>query len=423
MTPSRARGTSWVVATLWLLALVAAIALAGRPGGASVHAQAMVGSSQMPDPKQMSGRPLPVGDLPVGTVTVRVVRGSMANVIPDQPVVLSGGPSPLTVKTNEQGRAEFPGLRPGTTVMATTTVNGERIESQQFAVPSSGGIRVALVATDAEIEKRAAADRQLAQAPAQSGMVVLGEQSRFVIEMGEEALSVFYILEVVNTARVPVQPPAPLVFELPANAQGAGALEGSAVKPVIAGTRVTVSGPFAPGSTLVQFGYSLPISGPTLSIEQKLPVALSQFSIMAQKVGDMEVHSPQIAEHRDMPVQGQTFIVGKGPAVPANGTLALSFSGLPHQPLWPRNVALALAGVILLGGLWGSMRMRRPTAGEVDRRRRLEAKRDRLFVELVSIEEQHRARTIDAERYAARRRELVAALERLYAEIDEEAAA
>jgi hypothetical protein len=59
----------------------------------------------------------------------------------------------------------------------------------------------------------------------------------------------------------------------------------------------------------------------------------------------------------------------------------------------------------------------------VDRRRRLEAKRDRLFGDLVALEEQQRARTIDAERYAARRRELVAALERLYAEIDEAAAA
>jgi hypothetical protein len=214
-----------------------------------------------------------------------------------------------------------------------------------------------------------------------------------------------------------------VVFDLPADAQGAGALQGSTPQATVAGTRVTVTGPFAPGSTLVQFGYSLPIGGATLSLEQKLPIALNQFSLMAQKVGGMELSSPQIAEHRDMPVQGQTFIVGKGPAVPAGGTIALSFSGLPHQPVWPRNVALTLAILVLLGGVWGSLRTRRPTAGEADRRRRLEAKRDRLFTELASIEEQHRARTMDADRYATRRRELVAALERLYAEIDDEAAA
>ncbi len=389
----------------------------------SPRAQPFAGGSQMPDPKQMSGRPLPVGDLPVGTVTVRVVRGSMANVIANQPVELAGGPSPLTATTNGQGRAEFPGLRPGTTVQASTTVNGERIESQQFTVPTSGGIRVALVATDPAIEKRAAEDRQLAQASAQKGTVVLGDQSRFVVEMGDESLSVFYILEVVNTARVPVQPPDPLVFDLPSHAQGAGALQGSGLPATVAGTRVTVPGPFPSGSTLVQFGYSLPISGGTLTLDQPLPVALAQFSLMAQKVGGMEVHSPQIAEHRDMPLQGQVFIVGKGPAVPAGGSIALTFSGLPHQPVWPRNVALGLAMTMLVGGVWGSLRARTLTAGEVDRRRRLDAKRDRLFTELVAIEEQHRTGATSPERYATRRAELVAALENLYAEIDDEAAA
>jgi hypothetical protein len=383
----------------------------------------MGGGPQMPDPRQMSGRPLPVGDLPVGTVTVRVVRGSMTNVIPNQPVELTGGPSVLTSKTNEQGRAEFPGLQPGTTVQVATTVDGERLESQPFTVPSSGGIRVALVKIDDAGGQQGDSNRQAAQAPAQSGTVTLGDQSRFVVEMGEEALSVFNILEVVNTASAPVQPARPLVFELPANAQGAGALEGSGAPTTVAGTRVTVTGPFAPGSTLVQFGYSLPITGATESLDQKLPVALSQFSLMAQKVGAMEVQSPQIAEHRDMPVQGQTFIVAKGPGIPAGGTVSLTFTGLPHQPVWPRNVALALAIVILLGGVWFSLRGHQRTAEEIDRRRRLETKRDRLFTELASVEEQHRAHTIDAEQYGARRRELVAALERLYAALDEEAAA
>ena len=69
-----------------LFALAAFFAIAVRPGGTPLCAQGMAGGSQMPDPKQMSGRPLPVADLPAGTVTVRVVRGSMANVIPDQPV-------------------------------------------------------------------------------------------------------------------------------------------------------------------------------------------------------------------------------------------------------------------------------------------------------------------------------------------------
>jgi hypothetical protein len=52
----------------------------------------------------------------------------------------------------------------------------------------------------------------------------------------------------------------------------------------------------------------------------------------------------------------------------------------------------------------------------------LSARRDRLFADLAELEEQHRTGAIDPERFAVRRRELVTALERVYAELDEEAA-
>ena len=232
----------------------------------------------MPDAKQMSGIPLPVSELAVGTVTVRVVRGSMVNPVIDQPVELSGGSSPMTARTNESGRAEFTGLRPGTRVTASTTVDGERLASQEFSVPATGGVRVALVAASAQTGQPAAGAPPPAPRPARAGAVVLGERSRLVIEMGAEALNVFTLFEIVNAAPDPVQPPAPIVFELPQAAVGAGKLEGSSAQVTVAGKRVTVAGPFAPGSTIVQFGYSVPIKAGRLTIQQTLPIALDQFS-------------------------------------------------------------------------------------------------------------------------------------------------
>jgi hypothetical protein len=167
----------------------------------------------------------------------------------------------------------------------------------------------------------------------------------------------------------------------------------------------------------------VPIKTGRLTIEQKLPIALQQFSVMAQKVGTLQLQSPQMAEQRDMPLQDQTFIVGKGPGLKAGDTITLAFSGLPHAPNWPRNLAVGLALLILAGGVWGSLRTGAPAAAHVERRRRLEAKRDRLFTELASLEEQSREHAIEPERYASRRRELFSALERVYAEMDEEAAA
>jgi len=379
-------------------------------------------AAQMPDPKQMSGVPLPVGDLPTGTVTVRVVRGTMTNVISGQRVDLIG-PTPMSAKTNDAGRAEFTGLQPGSRVRASATVDGENLESQEFTIPSNGGIRIALVATDKAAPPQAGSNAQAAPAPAQMGTVVLGQQSRFIFEMGDEALNCFAVLEIVNSAGAPVQTGQPIVFDLPAGSRGAGLLEGSTPQASVQDKRVIVRGPFAPGTTSLQFGYSLPIAGASLTLEQTLPLPLEQVSVMAQKVGDMQLDSPQIAEHRDMPLQGQTFIVGKGPAIPAGRVISFRFSGLPHQPVWPRNLALGLAFAILGVGIWASIR--RTSGMQVDEahRKRLVARRDRLFAELTSIEEQHREHTIDAERYAERRRELLAGLERVYAQLDDEAAA
>ena len=42
--------------------------------------------------------------------------------------------------------------------------------------------------------------------PVQPGDVVLGEDSRFIFEMGEDGLSVFYVLQISNASSTPVQP-------------------------------------------------------------------------------------------------------------------------------------------------------------------------------------------------------------------------
>jgi hypothetical protein len=308
-------------------------------------------------------------------------------------------------------------------VKATVTVDGEKLESQEFEVAAAGGIRVALVATDPELQKRAAEDSKLAQSAATPGLVVLGDQTRFVIEAGDEALNVFNIIQVVNSARTPVQSPTPVVFELPDAAQAPGMLDGSSPLGVLAGKRVTVNGPFPPGATIVQFAYSIPFGDGDASVSLTLPVALSQVTVMAQKVGEMQMASAQLANHREMAADGQTYIVGQGPALKAGDTLVFAFTGLPHHATWPRNLALALAVMVLAGGVWGALRSSQSVAAADVRRKKLEAKRDRLFAELATLEEQHREHPGDPERHAARRRELVTALERVYADMDEEAAA
>ena len=385
------------------------------------------GGMQMPDPRQMSGVPLPVRDLQPGTVSVRLIRGSLDKPIPGQAVTITGGPAPVTTTTNDVGRAEFSGLSVGSRIKASVVIDGERLESQEFAVPAAGGVRLMLVATDPEAAARSAPpsgnDQKLAAGPARPGIVVLGDQTRFVFEMGDEGLNAFNIIQILNTARSPVQPMQPMVFEIPEDGVGASLLEGSSPQATVQGKRVMVASPFAPGMTLVQFAYSLPFSGDRLTIHQTLPAQLTQMTVLAQKVGDMHLTSPQMPQHREMQAEGRTYIVGQGPALEAGSVLTFEFTGLPHGPTWPRNVALALALMILAAGGWVAFRGGRTDARQSERRQKLQARRDRLFNELVSLEELHRSGGVDSDRYDHKRRELVDALERVYAQIDEEAAA
>jgi hypothetical protein len=391
---------------------------------AAMLSAAVAARAQMPDPRQMSGMPLPVGDVEPGTVTVRVLRGSFTSPVPSQSVELLGGPETLRATTNDIGRAEFKGLRPGTRVKAVATVGGERLESQEFAVPATGGIRLMLVSSDAAASGAPSTPDPAAPAPggaAGPGSLAIGEESRFVFEMGEDGLSVFYIMQIVNSGASPLQSPA-IVFDLPDDARGAALLQGSSPQAKVDGRRLTITGPFAAGPTLVQLAYTLPFSGAELDIQQKLPLPLSHVAAVAQKVGDLQMASPQIAEQRTMPAQGNLYIAGRGGPVASGEVLTFKFTGLPHAAAWPRNVAIGLAVVILAVGGWAAFGPRKSKDLESVERQALESRRDHLFNELMALEAQQREQSVDPERFTARRAELIASLERVYAALDGEAA-
>ena len=370
-------------------------------------------AAAQPDPRQMSGIPLQVPDLPAGTITVRVLRGTLTNPVSGVSVQLTGART-MSATTDEAGRATFSGVAAGARMKASVVIDGQRLESQEIDVPAAGGTRVMLVA--------AAAAGGAAPPPSAvaGGAVAFGEQTRFVIESGDDALNVFYIVQIVNRGSAPVDGGGPLVFDLPPGAVGAGVLQGSAPNAVAAGSRVTVSGPFAPGDTVVQFAYSIPLGDETIVLAQRLPAALPRVTVIAQKIGTgMQLLSGQVSQKREMAAEGQTYIVGEGGAVQAGDTLTLS--GLPHRPTWPRNLVLVLAAVIIAAGAWGASRGGTPQASA--RRQKMQARRDALFGELAALEEQRRSGAVDARVYASRREQLVTALEDLYAGLERESAA
>ena len=335
---------SWRPVALLFAAAFAAVIVAPAIGVAQVA---------MPNPKEMSGRVLPVTDIPAGTVSVRVVRGAIDNRLADQPVIFVIGAEKRTIRTDESGRAQVTGLASGTTLRAETTVNGERLVSDEIVVGGSG-LRVMLVATDPELAAREAEDKKLAASPPVKGTVVLGPETRFITQLDNDRLHIYYILHIVNSARVPVDIGGPLVFDLPREARSTTILEESSPQAAADGARIRIVGPFAPGVTLVQAAYELPYPTGTAVIDQVLPANLTQFNVLVQQIGGVTVSSPQLATQRDTSNQGEAVIVGNGGAIAAGQAFRLEIAGLPHRSPWPRRLALALASVIVVAGVWGA---------------------------------------------------------------------
>ena len=374
----------------------------------------------MPDPSAIAGTPLPAPELPDRTVTVRVVRERMGNNVAAQPVTLRVGNESRNGTTDEQGRAQFDGLAAGTLVQATTTVDGETLTSQEFPVPARGGVRVALIAgiaAAAAKEKSEAA--AAAKMPARPGVVEIGPESRVIIEYQDDNLTVFYLLEVINNARTPIDIGGPLLIRLPTGAAGAAMMQGSSPNASAQGDLLTITGPFAPGKTVAQVGFSLPQAGANYTLTQQWPVAVAQVFVGMEKIGNMQISSPQLTDVREMNSDGQPFIMATGPRLNAGDTMVLQLSNLPAHSNTPRNVALIVAVIMFAVGAWFALS---PAKAHAAQDAKLIARREKLMGEVVALERKREGRPLsDAEE--AKLQRLTADLERVMAELDRGAAA
>ncbi len=388
--------------------------------------------AQMPDPRMMSGQIMPAPELAAGTVTVRIIRQAIMNVIPGVDVELHGAGDVRHATSGSDGRAVFTSVPAGSRVHAVAVVDNERLTSIEFDMPAAGGVRTILAAGvgvgtpvggAATAAGGAAAPNaprapSAPSAPATPGSLVLAGDTRFAAEFQEDTLTVFYLLDIVNRSQSPVMPASPLVIDLPAGASGAALLEGGSPLAVVKGSRATISGPLPPGVTQVPIAFRLETWTDPWVLEQTFPLPIENVALAVQKLGDMRLQSAQTPTVRETSLQGTPFILATGRSLPAGTALSVTVSGVPHRNRWPVYLTIALAVAIAMWGAWIA------SSGQADdkqlaaHRRELEARRSRGLAALAALDAQRADGTVDEARYGQRRAQLFDQLERVYGELD-----
>ena len=156
-----------------------------------------------------------------------------------------------------------------------------------------------------------------------------------------------------------------------------------------------------------------------LTLTQTWPAAFEQLFVAAEKIGSMQMSSPQLDEQREANASGTPFLMATGGRINPGQSLTLTLTGLPHRSTTMRDVGVAAGVPILLGGLWAGIRV---SPGRVGHAAELKKRKDKLFADLVSLEEQHSRGRLDEQRYLAKRETLIGQLERVMGELDRDPA-
>jgi len=337
--------------------------------------------------------------------------------------------------TNDAGRTRFSQVAGGASAggaggaggVAAAVVmarGGLRMGTDGFQVPPTGpGITVQLKAL---------------QKSGDPSLISIGAGGRIILQLRDDALGFIETLPLENHGdKLFDAGPGGVEIPLPKEAFGAEGAEGEHKIEIRKGIGVAVHGPIPPrrpeqidpnrkSPDEVTLGFLLPSTGSSRSFEQRFPNGLGEFTFVTEQIPNLVIESEQISGKQPRELQGKKYWLMRGAPVPPGDLLRFTIRGLPA----PDNTGRVIAGVLALLLVGGAIAFGRkgeatPAAKAESERERLVVRRERLFADLVTLEDrraQNGAGDTTGEETARRalkteRDELVRKLEGVYREL------
>jgi len=306
----------------------------------------------------------------------------------------------------------------GVAAAVVMTRDGLRLGTDGFQIPAAGpGIAVEL---------------HVLQRSSDPALITIGTGGRVILQLRDDALGFIETFPLENHSDKLFDPgPGGVEIPLPSEAYGAEGAEGEHKIEIRKGIGVAVHGPIPPrrpehldpnqkSPDEVTFGFLLPSNSSSRTVEQRFPNGLGEFTFVTEQLPNLVIESDQITGKQPRELQGKKYWLMRGAPVPAGGVLRFTVRGLPAADHTGRIVAAALA-LLLIGGaiVFGRKGADRTAAKTESERERLVARRERLFADLLSVEERRTAAADEAVKRATKteRDDLVRKLEGVYREL------
>jgi hypothetical protein len=393
-------------------------------GGVRVMLVAALGGGG-PEPEEPSfslgavaGRVAPAPGTPAGTLELTLLdqagkpianrRVQLGQVTKDAPLKV------LRATSNEAGVARFEGLVTGedTGYAALIEHEGMRLSTEPFRMEAAQGMRGEMRAVGRTSDP---------------SVLRFDGRARLIFEVGEDSVQMMEELLFKNVSDKAFEPGSDgLLIPLPEGFEGAKEIEGSVQLDLRPGQGAAVRGPISPNNaamfaTRVRVGFVLPAGGsPDVEVRQKMPFGLEGALLLVPSSANLTVAGNGLRERpAQADAQGNAVKLYELEAIPPGGTLQLTVKGLPALNRQGRNIAGVLCLLLIVAAVIGSPRPPQVTRA-VASAGQLAERREKLFGELVALEQQRRQARSDGNRDGAieeRRQELVAKLENVYREL------